>query len=96
MIHVIKIENVYTVNYGREAALRRCILGSQLLRNEFCRRYPPDRLINTSCFIDSMKEFAEYKKLCIVNETPIVRITDDGFYRVDVVYEIEEPISGDI
>ena len=43
-----------------------------------------------------MKEFIEHKKLRIVNETPVVRIDDNGFYKVDVVYEIEEPTNGDI
>ena len=43
-----------------------------------------------------MKEFIKHKKLHIVNETPVVRIDDNGFYKVDVVYEIEEPTNGDI
>lgn len=94
MIHVVKIENVYKIVSGREAALRRCVFDSQSLNYEFNNRYfSHDR---TYLFKYAMKDFIEYKKLHIVNETPVVRIVDHGFYKVDVVYEIEEPISGDI
>lgn len=106
MIHVVKIENVYKTVHGREAALRRCVLDSQSLNYEFSNRYySPDRITDilnikiyhdTYLFAVAMKEFIEYKKLHIVNETPVVRIDDHGFYKVDVVYEIEEPTSGDI
>lgn len=102
MIHVIKIENVYKTVFGREAALRRCVFDSQSLNREFSNRYYPsdriipNRIIDTYFLADAMKEFIEYKKLHIVNETPVVRIDDNGFYKVDVVYEIEEPTSGDI
>ena len=97
MIHVIKIENVYKTTSGREAALRRCVFDSQSLNYEFSNRYySPDRIIDTYLLADAMKEFIKYKKLHIVNETPVVRIDDNGFYKVDVVYEIEEPTSGDI
>lgn len=96
MIHVVKIENVYKTASGREAALRRCVFDSQSLNHEFSNRYPPNRIINTYLLADAMKEFIKYKKLHIVNETPVVRIDDNGFYKVDVVYEIEEPTSGDI
>ena len=108
MIHVVKIENVYKTVSGREAALRRCVLDSQSLIYEFSNRYYspvprhnkfytfPNRIIDTYLFADAMKEFIEYKKLHIVNETPVVRIDDHGFYKVDVIYEIEEPTNGDI
>lgn len=100
MIHVVKIENVYKTTSGREAALRRCVFDSQLLNHEFSNRYyshySPNRIIDTYFLADAMKEFIKHKKLHIVNETPVVRIDDNGFYKVDVVYEIEEPTSGDI
>ena len=106
MIHVIKIENVYKTAFGREAALRRCVFDSQSLNYEFSNRYYPpvedvmdlytSRIFDTYLLADAMKEFIEYKKLHIVNETPVVRIDDNGFYKVDVVYEIEEPTNGDI
>lgn len=102
MIHVVKIKNVYKTVSGREAALRRCVFDSQSLNYEFSNRYYspdriiPNKIIDTYFLADAIKEFIEYKKLRIVNETPVVRIDDNGFYKVDVVYEIEEPISGDI
>lgn len=97
MIHVIKIENVYKTVSGREAALRRCVFDSQSLNYEFSNRYySPDRIIDTYLLADAMKEFIKHKKLHIVNETPVIRIDDNGFYKVDVVYEIEEPTNGDI
>ena len=102
MIHVVKIENVYKTTSGREAALRRCVFDSQSLNREFSNRYyPPDkiipnRIIDTYFLADAMKEFIKHKKLRIVNETPVVRIDDNGFYKIDVVYEIEEPTNGGI
>lgn len=84
-IYAIRIDRCFGVKNSRSMALRRCIIETPSLWNEFSKSY--DCTASTEEIRERFRNFIRDKGLRILDEKPVVRIVDDK-YRVDVYFKV--------
>lgn len=93
MTHSVYYEEAFTQSTARRHAIWKLINENDQLRTEFQQTYP--FVFDRDKFTHNIEEFISDKGITIVEETPIVEVTKDGYYRVDVLFVIDIPESDD-
>ena len=93
MTHSVYYEEAFTQSTARRHAILKLINENDQLRTEFHQTYP--FVFDRDKFIQNIEKFIADKGIAIVEETPIVEVTKEGRYRVDVLFVIDIPESDD-
>lgn len=93
MTHSVYYEEAFTQSTARRHAILKLINENDQLRTEFHQTYP--FVFDRDKFTQNIEKFIADKGIAIVEETPIVEVTKEGRYRVDVLFVIDIPESDD-
>lgn len=93
MTHSVYYEEAFTQSTARRHAIWKLINENDQLRTEFHQTYP--FVFDRDKFTQNIEKFIADKGIAIVEETPIVEVTKEGRYRVDVLFVIDIPETDD-
>ena len=93
MTHSVYYEEAFTQSTARRHAILKLINENDQLRTEFHKTYP--FVFDRDKFTQNIEKFITDKGIAIVEETPIVEVTKEGRYRVDVLFVIDIPETDD-
>lgn len=93
MTHSVYYEEAFTQSTARRHAILKLINENDQLRTEFHQTYP--FVFDRDKFTQNIEKFITDKGIAIVEETPIVEVTKEGRYRVDVLFVIDIPETDD-
>lgn len=93
MTHSVYYEEAFTQSTARRHAILKLINENDQLRTEFHQTYP--FVFDRDKFTQNIEKFITDKGIAIVEETPIVEVTKEGRYRVDVLFVIDIPEPDD-
>ena len=93
MTYSVYYEEAFTQSTARRHAILKLINENDQLRTEFHQTYP--FVFDRDKFTQNIEKFITDKGIAIVEETPIVEVTKEGRYRVDVLFVIDIPESND-
>lgn len=93
MTYSVYYEEAFTQSTARRHAILKLINENDQLRTEFHQTYP--FVFDRDKFTQNIEKFITDKGITIVEETPIVEVTKEGRYRVDVLFVIDIPETDD-
>lgn len=93
MTYSVYYEEAFTQSTARRHAILKLINENDQLRTEFHQTYP--FVFDRDKFTQNIEKFITDKGIAIVEETPIVEVTKEGRYRVDVLFVIDVPETDD-
>ena len=93
MTYSVYYEEAFTQSTARRHAILKLINENDQLRTEFHQTYP--FVFDRDKFTQNIEKFITDKGIAIVEETPIVEVTKEGRYRVDVLFVIDIPETND-
>ena len=93
MTYSVYYEEAFTQSTARRHAILKLINENDQLRTEFHQMYP--FVFDRDKFTQNIEKFITDKGIAIVEETPIVEVTKEGRYRVDVLFVIDIPETDD-
>ncbi len=93
MTYSVYYEEAFTQSTARRHAILKLINENDQLRTEFHQTYP--FVFDRDKFTQNIEKFITDKGIAIVEETPIVEVTKEGRYRVDVLFVIDIPETDD-
>jgi len=93
MTHSVYYEEAFTQATARRHAIWKLVNENEQLRTEFQQTYP--FVFDRDKFTQNIEKFISDKGITIIEETPIVEVTKEGNYRVDVLFTIDIPDEND-
>lgn len=90
MMYMVTIEDAFNASMARANALHMVVLSDKELNEKF-KETIKNKLFtySTDEYVEKLDEFIESEGLHITSEEPKVIVDDEGCYRVDVSYTIE-------